>query len=149
MRKLDLWLYKWYNWHLHEGSQELKIRKNILGRIESAYDSKSKIANPLGTALYIVGLMPEERDLRPDEGASIINENFTRSDKPSVGGLVLWEWPMGEPIGIMHLGVITRTNPLRITSRISKGLGVVIDSEFKKSSLYGHKVSEVKFYTRK
>ncbi len=82
-------------------------------RIEFAKLSKNG-KNCIGTALFISGVLPEERGIDPMEAPVFLDE-LEELQKPLEGCLItFWEKDSSFP---WHMGIVTATNPMQIVHR--------------------------------
>jgi hypothetical protein len=88
--------------------------------------------NCFGTALYLAGLLPQDQFLDLDfEGRKLgpyLEEDPLRS--PRKGSVVLY-WFLDTDL-LVHMGVVTRLSPLRITHRFDTNGPLIVDDKPKK-----------------
>ena len=69
--------------------------------------------NCIGTALYLVGELPEEKFVYGEQTDSIL-KNLKEDNVPNLGNLVAWQDGNGETY---HLAVVVKTNPTLLAHR--------------------------------
>jgi len=92
---------------------------NFNDRLEVARHSDCENKNCVGTALYIFGLIPEERLVSTTiESQPFLDKYFELIDAPVAHCLSVFKW-YSDPDLITHMGVITDVNPELIACRVS------------------------------
>ncbi len=123
--------FKWLWGNLECDPYESEVRRDLLIGINSVSEGDSALrVNSIGTSLYIIGVINEERLVDPIIEYDVITKKLLmRAHRPVIGGIVSWEQEQngGVPYFIKHMGVVTRVNPDKITHRDLETNRLIID----------------------
>jgi len=87
-------------------------------------------SNCRGYVLYQIGEIEKERSADSKEITDLLKSNFLETSSPLEGDVAIWFRDPEDPPGveILHAGIVSRTHPLLIKSRIGLD-GPVYESE--------------------
>ena len=130
----------------YEGQPE--IRKKLMERIVSASRTKKRriSTNSIGTTLYIVGAINEDRYVDPHSGYDFVMERLSKVDKPEIGGIIAME----KDRHISRMGIITLVKPeIKVTIRPFRRRSLRVDVNQRRAGLKISKIKRKKGYDLK
>ena len=89
---------------------------NINDKLFRAIDGE-ELTNCIGTALFLVGEIDEERVVWDTEEIIRYLSRLKVLEKPEKGCIVSWEDKFSRCINPAHVGIVTNIDPLLVTSR--------------------------------
>ncbi len=110
-----------------EGNKEQRTaRRKLHEKICDASKSEYKEGgiNDIGTTLYLIGAIDEEKYVDPIGESDFILDQLDRTQKPLIGGVIVKKSRRGN---ISRMGLITLIDPLRITTRRKEGRKLKVD----------------------
>lgn len=112
------------------------VQEILKKRINKVKPSYTKNTNCIGTALYLTGLIDKELALCPDV---VFNTFLKNLDKfsideivPEVGTLIAYEHVYRGGICVLHMGVVTDTEPIRLMHRQGYAGMIMIDDSIER-----------------